>query len=65
MNVKKGVVAQPLGKAKARGAVDLQLEHLKMYKQPMDSDTARDKHQVMSNTRRSEARDKKANEKRN
>jgi len=64
LNVEKGVVAQPLGKAKAKGAVDLQLERLKLYKKPMDGDTARDKRQATSNTKRAEARDKKVNEKR-
>ena len=65
LNVKKGVVAQPLGKAKAKGAVDLQLERLKMHKKPMDGDMARDKCQATSNAKRAEARDKKVNEKRN
>jgi len=65
MNTNKGVVVQTAGKLRSKDALDLQLGRLKLYKKPaMDGDTAGDKRQADSNTKRAEARDKKVNEKR-
>ena len=65
LNVKRGVTVQLLVKAKAKGAIDLQLDRLKLYKRSVDGERARNQRQANSNTKRAEARDKKVNEKRN